>query len=101
VATSPTIPMHARTIIAATYDLSPRLETRIVPATAAEGRTQIRDGARQARDLALELLGEGGLHNVDGRGQHHSDPRSGFDNAHGELPEASRPPDHECKGEGL
>src|SRR3954452_2738814 len=34
-ATSPTIPMHARTIIAAAYDVFPRLETRIVPATAA------------------------------------------------------------------
>jgi hypothetical protein len=42
----------------------------------ARGRAQIGDGARQAGDLALELLGEGGLHNVDGRGQHDSDPQA-------------------------
>ena len=90
-APSPMIPMTARTIIAAAYEVLPRLETRIGAGhRRAQRRAEIGDAARQARDLALLFLAEGRLHDIDGRGQHHADAQTEQQQPGGERPGAGR-----------
>ena len=83
--------MSPKTIIAAAYELLVRLETRIVPPTAVPNDEPRLEMQRDKPDISpCRCSREGGLHDVDGRGQHHSDPQTDEQESGREGPRAGR-----------
>ena len=85
-------PTAARTTIASAYERSGvevMPATRMVPAIAAPRDEPRLDTLRdRPGDLALQVLGEARLHDVDRRGQHHAEPQSDQEQSRREGPDA-------------